>query len=113
MLPNLRCRITFLIFERGSVRPKNGPAPRKILSSRPDSGIPSLRSRNSRIGQGGKTAFIPMLKDAMCPRAGVEEVRPVAGSCENVAGPVRQAAEPFEIDAHKPTFPHHDLARKL
>ncbi|PYS04262.1 MAG: hypothetical protein DMG16_03265 [Acidobacteria bacterium] len=40
------------------VRPKNAPAPRKILSSRPDSGIPSLRSRNSRIGQGGKTAFI-------------------------------------------------------
>ena len=32
--------------------------PRKILSSRPDSGIPSLRSRNSGIGQGGKTAFI-------------------------------------------------------
>ena len=28
----------------------------------PDSGIPSLRSRNSRIGQGWKTAFIfPML----------------------------------------------------
>src|SRR5437660_9813991 len=45
-----------------AVRPKNAPAPRKILSSRPDSGIPSLRSRNSRIGQGGKTAFIfPML----------------------------------------------------
>src|SRR5438309_10390679 len=41
-----------------AVRPKNAPAPRKILSSRPDSGIPSLRSRNSRIGQGGKTAFI-------------------------------------------------------
>ena len=36
--------------------------PREILSSRPDSGIPSHRSRNSRIGQGGKTAFIfPML----------------------------------------------------
>ena len=49
-----------------SVCPKNAPAPRKILSSRPDSGIPSLRSRNSRIGQGGKTAFIfPMLPFAM------------------------------------------------
>jgi len=36
----------------------------KRLSSRPDSGIPSLRSRNSRIGQGGKTAFIfPMLPE--------------------------------------------------
>src|SRR5438093_8240808 len=45
--------------------PENAPAPapRKILSSRPDSGIPSLQSRNSRIGQAGKTAFIfPMLR---------------------------------------------------
>src|SRR5438034_8432270 len=49
-------------FQGNGLRPKNAPAPRKILSSRLDSLIPSLRSRNSRIGQGGKTAFIfPML----------------------------------------------------
>jgi len=46
---------------RRSVRPKNAPARRNRVSSRPNSGIPPLRSRNSRIGQGWKTAFIPML----------------------------------------------------
>ena len=39
----------------------------ELISSRPDSGIPSLRSRNSRIGQGGKTAFnFPMLRVVVC-----------------------------------------------
>src|SRR5437773_9450288 len=48
--------------EKFNLCARKRPAPRKILSSRPHSGIPSLCARNSRIGQGGKTAFVfPML----------------------------------------------------
>ena len=73
---------------RRSVRPKNAPARRNRVSSRPNSGIPPLRSRNSRIGQGWKTAFIPMLgflRDGPGNSAGsadfgrADAPRPIAG----------------------------------
>jgi len=96
---------------RKRVFARKRPCTPKDIIFRPDSGIPSLRSRNSRIGQGGKTAFIlPMLhatidaslswfqQEAREPEGGRSAVFRTLQLCEDSRQPASHARNGGWID---------------